>query len=52
MLSVMSIRMNRLNHPIMAVMVASATASAIAWLPKYRLRKEATLRLNLTTNAP
>lgn len=48
----MSIRIKWLNQPIMAVIVASVTASAMAWFFRYRLRKAATWRLNFTTKAP
>jgi hypothetical protein len=52
MLSVISIRKNRLKYPIIAVIVASVTASATPCFPRCFLRNEATCMLNLITKAP
>ena len=52
MLSVMSIRKNRLKYPIIAVIVASVTASATPCFPRCFLRNEATCMLNFITKAP
>jgi hypothetical protein len=52
MLSVMSIRRNRLKYPTIAVNEASVTASETAWLLRCFRRNAATCRLNFITKAP